>query len=185
KDIVIPEHWPRAFGMDVRWNTVAAIWGALDPATGVLYLYSEYCGEAPPAVHAAAIGSRGNWITGVIDRTGNGREASDGSKLIKSYLDLGVPLQSINSSVQSGILNVSQRMDSGRLKVFASLPQYLEERRLYRRDDKDQIVKDRDNLQDALRCLVNGISNLGTKPVARYGYYSHPVVPKGDRSWMV
>ena len=38
-------------------------------------------------------------------------------------------------------------------------------RRLYRRDEKEQIVKDRDNLQDALRCLVNGISNMRTKPV--------------------
>jgi hypothetical protein len=32
-------------------------------------------------------------------------------------------------------------MRSGRLKVFASLPKYLEERRLYRRDGKDQLVK--------------------------------------------
>jgi len=26
----IPEHWPRAYGLDIRWNTVAAIWGARD-----------------------------------------------------------------------------------------------------------------------------------------------------------
>jgi len=40
----------------------------------------------------------------------------------------------------------------------------LEQRRLYRRDENDHIVKDRDTLQDAVRCLVNGLSQLGTKP---------------------
>jgi len=30
-------------------------------------------------------------------------------------------------------------MHSGRLKVFASLSKYLEERRLYQRDERDQI----------------------------------------------
>jgi hypothetical protein len=27
KELTIPDHWPRAFGLDIRWNTVAAIWG--------------------------------------------------------------------------------------------------------------------------------------------------------------
>ena len=27
----IPPHWPRAFGMDIRWHGTAALWGALDP----------------------------------------------------------------------------------------------------------------------------------------------------------
>src|SRR6266851_3817695 len=38
----IPAHWPRAFGMDVRWNGTAALWGALDPQSGALYIYSEH-----------------------------------------------------------------------------------------------------------------------------------------------
>lgn len=28
KDLSIPEHWPRAYALDIRWNTGAAIWGA-------------------------------------------------------------------------------------------------------------------------------------------------------------
>jgi hypothetical protein len=62
---------------------------------------------------------------------------------------------------------VWQRMHSGRLKVFPSLLKYLDEHRLYRRDERDSIVRDRDNLQDALRCLVSGISHLRTKPKPR------------------
>ena len=88
----------------------------------------------------------------------------DGYRLIQSYRNLGLRLEQIDNPVESGLLDVWQRMHSGRLKVFASLTKYLEQRRLYRRDEKGQIVKDRDNLQDAVRCRVSGISRMWTKP---------------------
>src|SRR5260221_13302949 len=84
----IPEHWPRAYGLDIRWNTVAAIWGARDPQSDVLYLYSEYLAESDPAIHAAAIRSRGGWVHGLIDVTANGRVQADGFRLIETYRDL-------------------------------------------------------------------------------------------------
>ena len=73
KDFAIPDHWPRAYGLDIRWRTTAAIWGARDPESDVLYLYSEYFGEAESAVHVAAIRARGVWIPGLIDAQANGR----------------------------------------------------------------------------------------------------------------
>jgi hypothetical protein len=73
-------------------------------------------------------------------------------------------------------------MSSGRLKVFASLSKYLEERRLYRWDERGQVMKDHDNLQDATRCLVSGISHLRIKPVK--ASVPPPRVSHGDRSWM-
>ena len=88
-----------------------------------------------------------------------------GISLLKMYRELGLQVGSVENSLESGILHVWQRMHSGRLKVFASLWKYLEERRLYRRDEREQIVKDRDNLQDAARCLVRGIPRMRTKPV--------------------
>ena len=117
-----------------------------------------------PAVQVAAIRSRGDWIHGLIDPEANRRDQADGQRLIQMYRKLGLHLEQINNPVESGILDLWQRMQSGRLKVFASLTKYLEERRLYRRDEQDQIVKDRDNLQDALRCLVSGVSRMRTKP---------------------
>jgi phage terminase large subunit-like protein len=42
KPFEIPEHWPRAYGLDVGWNRTAALWGARDNETGVTYLYSEH-----------------------------------------------------------------------------------------------------------------------------------------------
>ena len=44
KDQPIPDHWRRGYGLDIRWNTVAAIWGAIDPGTDVLYLYGRALG---------------------------------------------------------------------------------------------------------------------------------------------
>jgi len=181
-DFPIPEHWPRAYGLDIRWNTVAAIWGARDPDSDVLYLYSEHLAESDPAIHAAAIRSRGDWIHGLIDATANGRVQADGFRLMDVYGNLGLQLTSTDNPVESGILQVWQRMYSGRLKVFASLSKYLEERRLYRRDEREQIVKEGDNLQDATRCLVSAVMRMRTKPKPRS---MPPQVHYGERSWMV
>ena len=182
KDFAIPDHWPRAYGVEIRWNTVAAIWGARDPAADVLYLYSEYCGEADPAIHAAAIRSRADWIRGLIDPGANGRNQADGSKLIAIYQQLGLKLRSVDSPLEAGILTVWERMNSGRLKVFASLSRYLEERRLYRRNERDQIVQDRDNLQDAARCLVSGTAHMTTK--APVPTSPPPQFYKGSMGWV-
>src|SRR5262249_32149997 len=125
KEFLIPDHWPRAYGLDIRWHSAAAIWGAHDPDSDVLYLYSEYWGDADPAVHAAAIRARAEWIPGLIDPFANGRNRADGLRLTQIYGDLGLHLQHVDNSIESGILEVSQRMCSGRLKVFPSLAQYL------------------------------------------------------------
>ena len=79
----IPDHWPQAYGLDIRWNTVAAVWGARNPQSDVLYLYSEYHADADPAIHAAAIRSRGDWIHGLIDPAANGRDRRDGYRLLQ------------------------------------------------------------------------------------------------------
>ncbi|HEY7338053.1 MAG TPA: hypothetical protein VH639_24415, partial [Bryobacteraceae bacterium] len=94
----------------------------------------------------------------------NGRSQPDGNRLQRMYRDLGLVLITTDNPMESGILEVWQRMRSGRLKVFASLPKFLEERRLYRRDERDQVVRQRDQLQDALRCLVSGLAQMRTKP---------------------
>ena len=87
----------------------------------------------------------------------------DGHRLIRMYCDLGLKLESAASLVESGILEVWQRMTSGRLKVFASLENYLEELRCYRRAEAGQIPMEGDHLQNAARTLVSrGISRMRT-----------------------
>jgi len=180
-DFHIPEHWPRAFGLDIRWLTMAAVWGALDPQSDVLYLYSEYFEEVESAAHVEAIRKRGAWIPGLFETQANGRDRVDGNRLLQMYQSLGLSLQMVNNPLESGVLKLWERMHTGRLKVCASLSQFLEQRRLYRRDDRECIVTERDHLVDAARCLVSGIDRLRRKPVPTL---PASLKPLGERSWM-
>jgi hypothetical protein len=57
------------------------------------------------------------------------------------------------------------RFQEGKLKAFESLSNFKTELRLYRRDEKGKIVKERDHLMDAMRYLVNTDSVFSTKPI--------------------
>ncbi len=154
----IPEHWPRAFGMDVGWNRTAAVWGARDPATGITYIYSEhYQSHQEPTLHAVAIKSRGEWIPGVIDPAANGRSQVDGQKLIETYRSRGLSLQPAVNAVEDGIGEVWELLVTGKLKVFSNCQNFFREFRRYHRDDKGsgKVVKVDDHLMDSLRyfCL--------------------------------
>lgn len=168
-DFDIPAHWPRVYGMDVGWNRTAAVWGAIDQETGTTYLYSEhYRGQAEPIIHADAIKSRGEWIPGVIDPAARGRNQKDGDQLLQQYVDLGLSLQTAINAREAGLYAVWQRMSGGKLKVFKSLGNWLSEFRLYRRDEKGNVVKENDHLMDATRYLVvSGLQIATTEPVKR------------------
>lgn len=165
--IEIPDHWPRAYGFDVGWNRTAAIWGAVDREAQTTYLYAEhYRGQAEPAVHAEAIRARGKWIPGVIDPASRGRGQKDGAQLLQDYLDLGLDISLAVNAVEAGLYAVWQRLSGGRLKVFKSCGNWLDEYRLYRRDENGKIVKEHDHLMDATRYLiVSGLDIARVKPV--------------------
>lgn len=165
-DFPIPDHWPRAYGMDVGWNRTAVPWGALNRETDTLYLISEhYRGQAEPSIHAEAVKARGAWIPGVMDPAARGRSQVDGRQLLQDYIDLGLDIDVAFNGVESGIYEVWQRLSTGRLKVFKSMSNWLFEFRLYRRDEKGHIVKSNDHLMDATRYLVmSGIERAKTKP---------------------
>src|SRR6266699_2612041 len=58
----IPVYFRHVYALDVGWNRTAALWGAHDVESDILYCYSEhYRGEGEPPVHAAAIRARGTW----------------------------------------------------------------------------------------------------------------------------
>lgn len=153
--IELPKFWPRSYGLDVGWNRTAVAWGALDPDSDILYLYAEYYrGQAEPSTHAAAIRARGEWMQGVIDPAARGRGQKDGEQLLQNYLDLGLNLSLAKNAVVAGLDEMWMRLSTGRLKVFSHLQNWLAEYRLYRRDEKGNIVKASDHLMDATRYLV-------------------------------
>lgn len=162
----IPKHWPRCFGMDVGWNRTAALWGAYDRETSTLYIYDEYYrGQAEPSVHAAAILQRGKWIPGAIDPASRGRMQTDGTRLFELYEGLGLDLYIAENAREAGIYRVWEMLSQGRLKIFKGCSNTFAEYRLYRRDEKGQVVKKNDHLMDALRYMVmTGIEIAKVQP---------------------
>lgn len=172
----IPAFWRRAYGMDVGWNRTACIWLAHDEASDVLYAHAEYYGgQKLPAVHAIAIKARGSWIRGAIDPASRGRSQIDGKKLITQYRAAGLNLKIANNAVDYGIQQVWERLETGRLKFFRTMPSAQFEYMKYRREEKVtdvsktvKIVKKDDHLMDALRYGVVEFENIArVKPIDR------------------
>lgn len=187
----IPESWPRAYGLDVGWNRTAAVWGARDIVSGVIYMYSEhYRGQAEPSVHAQGIKSRGAWIPGVIDPAARGRSQWDGKQLLKAYKNLGLDLSIARNALDAGIFEVWQLLSSGKLKIFReTMPNLLTEFRLYSRDKDGKIRADQqDHLLDALRYFVmSARDKMKMKPSAKEKKYSYDFPSSGkdsSTSWM-
>jgi hypothetical protein len=187
REFPISDRWPQAYGLDICANTAVAIWGAQDPETGVVYLYSEYLGDADPGAQAAAIRARGEWIPGLFNPAANGRDPVDGRRLMQIYRNHGLRLQAVDSPLESGILEVGERMRSGQLQVLPSLVRFLEGVRLYRRDERGQVVRDGDNLQEATRCLVLNLARMRMKPEKpeKRRFPEYYTEARGPRDWMV
>jgi hypothetical protein len=90
----------------------------------------------------------------VIDPAARGRSQQDGRQLMEDYRDLGLDLTEAINTREAGIYQVWERLSTGRLKVCRSLSNWRKEIRLYRRDEKGNIVKLNDHLCDATRYLV-------------------------------
>lgn len=162
----LPDHWPRAYALDVGWNRTAALWGAIDRNTDTVYLYAEhYRGQAEPETHVSAIKARGDWIPGVIDPASRGRGQSDGQKLLAIYQGMGLLLTTADNGVEAGLYDTWIRLSTGRIKVFRTLTNFMQEIRLYRRDEKGAVVKSMDHLMDCLRYFVrSGIERAIPEP---------------------
>ena len=172
------------------WNRTAAVWAARDKQTGVDYVYSEYYrGQAEPAIHAHAFKSRGLWIPGVIDPASRGRSQFDGTQLLQSYRLLGLNIDLAKNAREAGLLEVWQRLSTGKLKVFKSCMNWFAEYRLYRRDEKGEVVKENDHLMDATRYMImSGLQRAKTQPpkVAEQRQYEYRSLEGFDRNngWM-
>lgn len=184
-DFEIPDFWPRGYGMDVGWNRTSAGFHVLDRENDIIYRHSEhYRGQAEPSIHAESIKARGDWLTGVVDPAARGRSQKDGQKLIDNYTDLGLNLQPAFNGVEAGLLEMWQRLSTGRYKVFRSCQNWIAEYRLYRRDEKGQVVKGFDHAMDDSRYFVmSGIEFVRTKPVKKENDFT-PYSGGTSSGWM-
>jgi phage terminase large subunit-like protein len=177
-DFAIPDYWPRGYGMDVGWSKTAAIFGAYDRDNDTAYLTGEhYRGQSEPIVHAEGISARGKWIPGFIDPAANGRSQIDGRQLFQIYLKLGLKLCLAENAREAGIYTVWLRLSTGKLKVFRSCRNWLNEFRTFARDEDGKIINEQKyHLMAATRYLFLGsMGRWKVKPVVDLRPASRPV----------
>lgn len=170
----IPSHWPRVCAMDIGIShDTAATWSAYDKETDTIYVYDHYSANAGvPAVHSMAINKRGAWIPVILPHDADNVERGSGKTVGSYYKDAGVNVAyetfynpigtdgKKNNFVEPGILELTQRMQTGRLKIFSTCHKIFEEMRKYHRKD-GKIVKSDDDSVDAMRYSVMSVMHRG------------------------
>lgn len=164
----IPRHWPQIIGIDFGWDhPFAACKMAWDRDNDCIYLTNEYReSKAIPAIHAMAIKAWGDWVPVAWPHDGLSTEKGTGEQLRDKYVEAGLnllPWKSTNApqagqsegeggnSVWAGIIDMNQRMESGRFKVFSTCTQWLSEKRMYHTDKNGNLVKLTDDCISASR----------------------------------
>lgn len=155
----IPESWVLIGGMDFGWDhPFAAVKLAWDRDADVLYVTSAYREkEATPVIHAAALKPWGEELPWAWPHDGLQHDKGSGEQLAKQYSKQGLKtlperatFDDGTNGVEAGILEMLERMQTGRLKVFSHLGDWFEEFRMYHRKN-GQIVKLMDDLMSATR----------------------------------
>jgi hypothetical protein len=160
--IAIPKHWPQIVGIDFGWeHPTAAVRLAWDRDADCVYVTACYRRkEAVPAIHAAAVKSWGDWIPVAWPHDGLQHDKGSGEQLKEQYKSHGLNMlpekaehAEGGNGVEAGLMDMLERMETGRFKVFDSLNDWFEEFRLYHRLE-GKIVKERDDLMAASRYAV-------------------------------
>ena len=161
----IKGHWPRICGIDFGYDhPTAVVWIAWDRDEDIMYVYDCYsASKAPPLVHANAIRTRPYFIPVAWPHDGNRRDSMGNPGLAEQYRNMGVNMLPFHfenppalgekkggNSIEVGIMDVLQRMEDDKFKVFNTLGLWFAEFRMYHRKD-GKIVPLRDDLMSATR----------------------------------
>jgi hypothetical protein len=141
---------------------------AHDRDTDVVHIYDAYrVREATPVIHAAAIKARGAWIPVAWPHDGLQHDKGSGTALATQYRAQGLTMLRDKVShapdpkqdqkegeggngVEAGLMDMLDRMQTGRLKVAAHLADWWDEFLQYHRED-GKVVKENDDLMSATR----------------------------------
>lgn len=170
----IPKHWPQINGMDFGWDhPFAAVNVAWDRDADCIYVTKAYREkEATPVIHAASIKPWGDWVPCAWPHDGYQHDKGSGDQLKELYRGQGLNMLADHAThseggtgVEAGLMDMLERMQTGRFKVFSNLAEWFEEFRLYHRLD-GKLVKERDDLMSATRYAVMMLRFSETAPVA-------------------
>ena len=121
----IPADWPRAFGMAVEPQGVAALWGAEDPS-GTTHLYAEHqLPHGEPSANARAILKLGSWIPGVLSAGSLKGSKNDRNGIAQIYREAGLKIYTAHQGEDADMYQVWQMFAQNKIKVFDSLVGFL------------------------------------------------------------
>jgi hypothetical protein len=170
--VPIPSHWARINGLDFGWDhPFGAVSLAWDRDADIIYVVATYRNrESTPLIHSGAVKPWGAWIPCAWPHDGLQHDKGSGQQLAAQYKEHGLNMLDEHAThpeggygVEAGIMEMLERMQTGRFKVFSNLNDWWEEFRLYHRKD-GIIVKLRDDLMSATRIGVMMLREAKTKP---------------------
>lgn len=155
----MPKSWPRICGVDFGWDhPAAAAWLAWDRDSDVLYLYDCWrMRETTPQAQAPYIIGKGKWIPVAWPHDGLQHDKGSGDQLAGQYKTAGVNMlperatfEDGTNGLEAGIMELVERLRTGRFRVFKTCQSWLDEQRTYHRKD-GLIVKKKDDVISASR----------------------------------
>lgn len=171
--VEIPEHWPQINGYDFGWDhPQAAVNLAWDRDADVVHITKTFRqSKCTPILAAAAVKPWGEWIPTAWPHDGYQHDKGSGQELASQYRDAGINMlwehathSEGGNGVEAGLMEMLDRMQTGRLKVAANLVEWFEEFRLYHRLN-GKVVKERDDLMAATRYGIMMLREAKTRPV--------------------
>jgi phage terminase large subunit-like protein len=175
--IQLPDWWVQWGACDFGWDhPFAAVHLAHDRESDCIYVTKAHkVREQTPILHAAALKPWGAWLPWAWPHDGLQHDKGSGDALAAQYKAQGMKMHHEHAThappaggfgTEAGVTDMLDRMQTGRLKVFAGLSEWFEEYRLYHRLD-GKIVKERDDLMSATRVGVMMRRIAKTKPTPR------------------
>ena len=163
----IPGHWVQICGIDFGWDhpsgAVRLVWDRDDDIVYITAAHRQR--EQTPLMFASTVKPWGDWLPWAWPHDGLQHDKGSGEQLAQQYKDQGLAMLprrathapkdgeeegSGGNGVEAGLMEMLDRMQSGRLKVFKHLADWFEEFRMYHRKD-GKIVKMDDDLLSATR----------------------------------
>lgn len=158
----IPDAWPVLGGMDFGYDhPFAAVRIAHDEEADCIYVTHAFrARNETPALHAAALRRWGRELPWAWPHDGLATEKGSGRQLMTLYEDEGLNMLPAHAThpkggylVEPGIIEMIERMRTGRFKVFEHLDDWFREFETYHRLN-GKIVKRDDDLMSATRVAL-------------------------------
>jgi hypothetical protein len=178
KPFEIPDWWVQIGGLDFGWDhPTAASRIAWDRDSDVIYIIATHkLREATPLMHCETLKPWGDWLPWAWPHDGLQHDKGSGIELAQQYRNNGLSMlyeratfQDGSNGVEAGLMDMLDRMNTGRLKVFSHLSDWFEEFRLYHRKD-GKVVKEFDDILSSTRYALMMKRFATTKPLNERDY---------------